>query len=78
MRLGRSIMNRKYKDMTVGEGLITALQQAVDYEKGTTTEEVKQGKSRLLPFLILSHKLGQRLFNIRLPIHKNVWYPHQS
>ncbi len=30
--------DKNYKDMSVGEGLITALRQAVDYEKG---KEVK-------------------------------------
>ena len=27
-------MKKKYNDLTIGEGLITALEQAVDYEKG--------------------------------------------
>ena len=37
-------MKKKYKDMTVGEGLITALQQAIDYEKGKNVQGSKKIK----------------------------------
>jgi hypothetical protein len=34
----------QYKDITVGEGLITALQQAIDYEKGKRDKGSKKIK----------------------------------
>ncbi|MCP4146143.1 MAG: hypothetical protein GY757_00195 [bacterium] len=34
-------MKKKYQDMSIGEGLITALEQAVDYENGKKVEGVK-------------------------------------
>jgi putative transcriptional regulator len=46
----RKMKNVKdYKDMTVGEGLIAALKQAVDYEKGKPVKGVKATKISIAP-----------------------------
>jgi len=34
-------MKKKYEDMSIGEGLITALEQAIEYEKGKKVPNVK-------------------------------------
>jgi len=34
-------MKKKYEDMTVVEGLISSLEQAIDYEKGIKVKGVK-------------------------------------
>ena len=53
-------MTKKYKDMTVGEGLITALQQAIDYEKGKTVKGVMSRKISIAP---LPHYKAQKIKN---------------
>ena len=55
-------MKKKYKDMTVGEGLITALEQAVDYEKG---KDVKGVRSRRISIAPLPHYKARKIKNIR-------------
>lgn len=40
---------KEYKDVAVGEGLITVLEQAIDYEKGGSAEGVKSRKIFLAP-----------------------------
>ena len=68
MNLGERKMNKekekesKYKDITVGEGLITALQQAIDYEKGKIVEGVKSTKISIAP---LPHYKAQAIKQIR-------------
>jgi putative transcriptional regulator len=68
MNLGERKMNKekekesKYKDITVGEGLITALQQAIDYEKGKIIEGVKSTKISIAP---LPHYKAQAIKQIR-------------
>ncbi len=52
----------KYKDITVGEGLIAALQQAIDYEKGKIVEGVKSTKISIAP---LPHYKAQAIKQIR-------------
>ncbi|MCP4219144.1 MAG: hypothetical protein GY765_31200, partial [bacterium] len=42
-------MKKKYEDMTVAEGLIAALEQAVDYEKGKTITGVTSHKISIAP-----------------------------
>jgi len=42
-------MKKNYKDMTVGEGLITALEQAVDYEKGKKVIGITSRKMSIAP-----------------------------
>lgn len=37
-------MDKQYKDMSVGEGLIEALKQAVEYEKWDGVKGVASGK----------------------------------
>jgi putative transcriptional regulator len=53
---------KNYKDMTVGEGLIAALQQAVDYEKGKQVKGVKSTKISIAP---LPHYKAQTIKQIR-------------
>lgn len=53
---------KEYKDMTVGEGLITALEQAIDFEKGENVEGVKTRKLAIAP---LPHYKAQSIKNIR-------------
>jgi putative transcriptional regulator len=55
-------MNKKYKEMTVGEGLITALEQAVDYEKGKKITGVTSRKISIAP---LPHYKAQKIKKIR-------------
>ncbi len=55
-------MKKKYKDMTVGEGLITALQQAIDYEKGKNVKGVTSRKISIAP---LPHYKAQKIKKIR-------------
>lgn len=55
-------MKREYKDMTVGEGLITALEQAVAYEKGENKKGVISRKISIAP---LPHYGAQNIKNIR-------------
>jgi putative transcriptional regulator len=55
-------MIKKYKDMTVGEGLITALQQAIDYERGKPVEGVTSRKISIAP---LPHYKAQKIKQIR-------------
>ncbi len=55
-------MKKKYKDMTVGEGLITALGQAIDYEKG---KKVKGVTSRKISIAPLPHYKAQKIKKIR-------------
>ncbi len=54
--------DKKYKDMSVGEGLITALRQAVDYEKG---KEVKGVKTRTITVAPLPQYKAPRIKQIR-------------
>jgi putative transcriptional regulator len=53
---------KEYKDMTVGEGLIAALRQAVDYEKGKKVTGVKSTKISIAP---LPHYKAQKIKQIR-------------
>jgi putative transcriptional regulator len=55
-------MKKRYKDMTVGEGLITALEQAVDYEKG---KDVKGVTSRKISIAPLPHYKANKIKKIR-------------
>lgn len=55
-------MKKEYKDMTVGEGLITALGQAIEYEKGRSVKGVKSRKISIAP---LPHYKGQKVKEIR-------------
>jgi len=55
-------MKKKYKDMTVGEGLVTALEQAIDYEKGKNVEGVTTRKISIAP---LPHYRAQKIKKIR-------------
>lgn len=55
-------MSKEYEDMTVGEGLITALKQAVDYEKGKKTKGVKVRKISVTP---LAHYKAKKIKEIR-------------
>ncbi len=54
--------DKNYKDMSVGEGLITALRQAVDYEKG---KEVKGVKTRTITVAPLPQYKAARIKQIR-------------
>ena len=49
-------LGKEYKDMTVGEGLITALEQAIDYEKGKNVKGVKSRKISIAPYPIINLK----------------------
>ncbi|MDQ1351300.1 MAG: putative transcriptional regulator [Acidobacteriota bacterium] len=42
-------MKKAYKDMSVGEGLINALEQAVDFEKGKKVKGVTTRKMSIAP-----------------------------
>ena len=53
---------KKYSDMTVGEGIITALEQAIDFEKG---KEVRGVKSRKISIAPLPHFKAQKIKKIR-------------
>ena len=53
---------KDYKEMTVGEGLVAALQQAVDYEKGKHVKGVKSTKISIAP---LPHYKAQAIKRIR-------------
>jgi putative transcriptional regulator len=53
---------KEYKDITVGEGLIAALKQAIDYEKGKTVKGVKSTKISIAP---LPHYKAQTIKQIR-------------
>lgn len=55
-------MTKKYKEMTVGEGLINALEQAVDYEKGKPVKGVTTRKISIAP---LPHYKAQKIKKIR-------------
>ena len=55
-------MNNKYKEMTVSEGLIAALEQAVDYEKGKNVAGVTSRKISIAP---LPHYKAQKIKKIR-------------
>ncbi len=55
-------MKKEYKDMAVGEGLITALEQAIDYEKGKNVKGVKSRKISIAP---LPHYKAQKIKGIR-------------
>jgi putative transcriptional regulator len=55
-------MKNKYKNLTVGEGLISALEQAVDYEKGKKVKGVKSNKIIVAP---LPHYKGKKIKTIR-------------
>ncbi len=55
-------MKKKYKDMTVGEGLITALEQAIDYERGKPVKGVTSRKISIAP---LPHYNAQKIKDIR-------------
>lgn len=48
--------------MTVGEGLITALEQAIDYEKGVSAKGVKSRKISIAP---LPHYKSEKIKEIR-------------
>lgn len=54
---------KEYKDMTVGEGLIVALQQAVDYEKG---KEVKGVTTRKIEIAPVPHFKAPKIKQIRI------------
>jgi len=53
---------KEYKDLTVGEGLISALQQAVDYEKGKKVNGIKSTKISIAP---LPHYKANKIKQIR-------------
>jgi putative transcriptional regulator len=55
-------MKKDYKDMTVGEGLITALEQAVEFEKGANVKGVTSRKISIAP---IPHYKAQKIKEIR-------------
>jgi len=55
-------MTKSYKKLSVGEGLITALEQAVDYEKGKRVKGIKSNTIRVAP---LPHYKGNKIKEIR-------------
>ncbi len=55
-------MKKEYKDMTVGEGLITALEQAIDFEKGKNANGARSRKISIAP---LPHYNAQKIKIIR-------------
>lgn len=55
-------MKKEYKDMTVGEGLIAALEQAIDFEKGKNVKGVRARKISIAP---LPHYKAQKIKKIR-------------
>ncbi len=55
-------MKKRYEDMSVGEGIITALEQAIDYEKGKKIKGVKVRKASIAP--LPSYK-GEKIKKIR-------------
>ncbi|PKL16349.1 MAG: transcriptional regulator [Spirochaetae bacterium HGW-Spirochaetae-5] len=55
-------MAKLYKDLSVGESLITALEQAIDYEKGKIVKGVKKDKISVAP---LPHYKGKKVKEIR-------------
>jgi len=55
-------MKKKYEDMTIAEGLISSLEQAIDYEKGIKVKGVKSNTVTVAP---LTHYKGNRVKEIR-------------
>ena len=55
-------MKKRYEDMSVGEGIMTALEQAIDYEKGKEIKGVKVRKVSIAP--LPSYK-GEKIKKIR-------------
>ena len=55
-------MTKSYKKLSVGEGLITALEQAIDFEKGKKVKGVKRNKISVAP---LPHYKGNKIKEIR-------------
>jgi putative transcriptional regulator len=55
-------MGNKYKESTPGKNLITALQQAVDHEKGKSSKGIKRTKITVAP---LPHYKGNNIKLIR-------------
>lgn len=55
-------MSKSYKNLSTGEGLITALEQAIDYEKGKEIKGVKTNKVAVAP---LPHYTGNKIKKIR-------------
>ena len=55
-------MSKKYKGLSTGEELITALEQAVEYEKGKKVKGVTRYKIKVKP---LPHYKGKSIRSIR-------------
>ncbi len=58
-------MKKDYKDMTVGEGLITALKQAIEYEQNRNVAGVTSRKIAVAP---VPHYEAPKIKEIRLKL----------
>ena len=57
-----AVMSKQYNEMSVGEGLITALEQAIEFEKGKRTKGTKITKVSIAP---LPHYTAKSIKKIR-------------